>query len=61
VDGGRNEAPDARALLGLARVSLANGQPDPAQTFASRALVLDPSCIAATQIIRSTRSMQATL
>ncbi|MGO9751592.1 MAG: glycosyltransferase [Solirubrobacteraceae bacterium] len=56
-----NEAPDARALLGLARVSLANGQPDPAQTFASRALVLDPSCIAATQIIRSTRSMQATL
>ena len=51
-----NGTPDARALLGLARVSLANGQPEPAETFANRALVLDPGCAAAIDVLRSARS-----
>src|SRR5579863_8119864 len=33
---------DARALVGLAHVALANGQPDAAGTFATQALALEP-------------------
>jgi tetratricopeptide (TPR) repeat protein len=36
--------PDARALLGLARVAAAHGLPEEAATFAGQALVLDPGC-----------------
>ena len=35
------QQPDARALVGLAHVALANDQPDAARTFAAQALALD--------------------
>ncbi|MGO9902040.1 MAG: glycosyltransferase [Solirubrobacteraceae bacterium] len=53
-----SEAPDVRALVGLARVSLANGQTRPAETFAARALALDPKCAAALAILDSSRSAE---
>ncbi len=52
------ERPDARALLGLAQVSLANGQPGPAETFASQALTLDPECTAAAAILDTVRATE---
>jgi glycosyltransferase involved in cell wall biosynthesis len=36
------QQPDARALVGLAHVALANGQPDAAATFAQQAIGLEP-------------------
>ncbi len=36
------QQPDARALVGLARVALANDQPETARTFAGQAVQLDP-------------------
>jgi glycosyltransferase involved in cell wall biosynthesis len=36
------QQPDARALVGLAHVALANGQPDTAATFAQQAIGLEP-------------------
>jgi tetratricopeptide (TPR) repeat protein len=56
-----SEAPDVRALVGLAKVSLANGQPRPAETFAARALALDPNCAAAVAILDSRRSAEVAL
>jgi hypothetical protein len=47
--------PDAPALLGLARVSLAGGMPDEACVFAAEALVLDPSCQDARSIVEAAR------
>jgi len=46
-----NAAPDARALLGLARVAAAHGLPEDAATFAAEALRLDPQLSAARQFI----------
>ena len=51
-----NEQPDAAALLGLARVALANGQTEAAGTFAANALALDPGCAAAASILEPQRS-----
>jgi glycosyltransferase involved in cell wall biosynthesis len=45
------DAPDVRALLGLARVALGNAQPDTARAFAAEALALDPSCQEAAAIV----------
>ncbi len=50
-----NDSPDARAMLGLAQVSLANGQPQTADVFASQALALDPGCAAAAAILAALR------
>jgi tetratricopeptide (TPR) repeat protein len=44
-------APDARALLGLARVAVAQGMPSDAATFATGALELDPGSIPARQLL----------
>jgi glycosyltransferase involved in cell wall biosynthesis len=38
-----DQAPDTRALAGLARVAIANGQAETAQTFAEQGLALDPN------------------
>ena len=46
-----NDRPDARALLGLAQVAIANRQPEAARTFAANALALDPGCAAAAAIL----------
>ncbi len=43
--------PDARALLGLARVAAAHGMPDDAANFATGALELDPECAAARELL----------
>jgi len=43
--------PDARALLGLARVATAHGQQEDAAVFASEALKLDPSSVPAREIL----------
>ncbi len=56
-----NQAPDVRALVGLAKVALANGQSQPAETFAKRALELDRSCAAAVAILDSQRPMEVAL
>ena len=46
-----HEAPDSRALLGLARVAVAHGMAGDAANFAAGALELDPECAAARQLI----------
>jgi tetratricopeptide (TPR) repeat protein len=56
-----NARADARALLGLAQVALANGQQQPAEAFASQALALDPSCAAAAAILDAQRPAEAAL
>jgi tetratricopeptide (TPR) repeat protein len=43
--------PDARALLGLARVAAAHGQCEEAAVFAAEALKLDPSSAAARELV----------
>jgi hypothetical protein len=43
--------PDARALLGLARVAAAHGMPEDAATFAAQSLVLDPDNDAARALL----------
>jgi tetratricopeptide (TPR) repeat protein len=48
-----DEQPDARALLGLAQVAVAHGQPASARTFASHAVALDPGCVAASSILEA--------
>jgi tetratricopeptide (TPR) repeat protein len=48
-----SEAPDARALLGLARVAAVNGMTDDALTFATGALELDPGSAAASALLSS--------
>lgn len=45
------EQPDARALLGLARVAVAQGMAADAATFATGALELEPSCTAAKELL----------
>jgi hypothetical protein len=45
------QQPDARALIGLAHVALANGQPDAATTFAQQALALEPTNEIATRLL----------
>jgi glycosyltransferase involved in cell wall biosynthesis len=45
------DRPDAAALLGLARVAVANDQPQDAAVFASGALELEPENIAAAEIL----------
>jgi tetratricopeptide (TPR) repeat protein len=45
--------PDARALLGLARVAAAHGMPEDAATFAAQSLVLDPDNDAARSLLAS--------
>jgi glycosyltransferase involved in cell wall biosynthesis len=45
--------PDARALVGLARVAAAHGLPADAATFAAQALVLEPENALATQLLAS--------
>jgi tetratricopeptide (TPR) repeat protein len=44
-------APDARALLGLARVAAAGGMPSDATTFATGALELDPAIPGAAELL----------
>jgi tetratricopeptide (TPR) repeat protein len=46
-------APDARALLGLARVAAAGGMPADAATFATGALELDPAMAGAAELLAS--------
>jgi glycosyltransferase involved in cell wall biosynthesis/Tfp pilus assembly protein PilF len=46
-----NEAPDLRALVGLAQVALTSQQPQTAQEFARQALALDPSSKAASEAL----------
>jgi glycosyltransferase involved in cell wall biosynthesis len=46
-------APDARALLGLARVAQRSGQPEDAAVFAAEALALDPTNSAAAALVAS--------
>ncbi|HET8977305.1 MAG TPA: glycosyltransferase [Solirubrobacteraceae bacterium] len=43
--------PDARALLGLARVAMASGMTEDAATFATGALELDPACAPARELL----------
>jgi predicted Zn-dependent protease len=45
------EAPDARALLGLARVAAAHGAHEEARTFAENAAALDPANVAARDLL----------
>ncbi len=45
------EQPDARALIGLARVAERSGMPDDAATFATGALELDPGSAAARELL----------
>ncbi len=45
------EQPDARALIGLARVAERSGMPDDAATFATGALELDPRSAAAQELL----------
>ena len=54
------EAPDARALLGLARVAIGNGQRETAYTFAKEALALDPGSREAEAIASAFAPMPAT-
>jgi len=49
------ERPDARALAGLAQVSLAHGLREDAENFANEALTLDPACAAAASIVAAIR------
>ncbi len=56
-----NDEPDARALLGLAQVALANGQTQPAETFAAQALALDSGCAAAAAILETHRTAEIAL
>jgi tetratricopeptide (TPR) repeat protein len=44
------DEPDARALVGLAHVAIANGQPQTAETFAAQALQLEPLNAGARQL-----------
>jgi tetratricopeptide (TPR) repeat protein len=46
------QAPDARALLGLARVAEHQNQPGDAAVFAAEALALDPGCEAARALVK---------
>jgi thioredoxin-like negative regulator of GroEL len=46
-----SEAPDSRALLGLAKVAAAHGMGGDAATFATGALELDPDCDAARELL----------
>jgi hypothetical protein len=45
------QAPDLRALIGLARVSHAHAMPEAAATFAQQALALDPGSAAARALL----------
>ncbi len=45
------DRPDAAALLGLARVAVANDQPQDAAVFASAALELEPENVAAAEVL----------
>jgi hypothetical protein len=49
------QAPDLRALIGLAQVSQAHGLPVAAATFAEQALALDPSSRAAHALLEANR------
>ena len=51
--------PDPRALVGLARVSLAHGLPDDAVVFATEALALEPGNVDAGAIAASARQAAA--
>jgi hypothetical protein len=53
------DAPDPRALVGLARVALAHGQPADASTFAAHALALDPNSMAAQRLLALTEDSAA--
>jgi tetratricopeptide (TPR) repeat protein len=55
------DRPDAGALLGLARVAVANDQPRDAAVFASGALELEPENVAAAEILASVETGQPTL
>ncbi|MGO9959948.1 MAG: glycosyltransferase [Solirubrobacteraceae bacterium] len=46
-----SEAPDSRALLGLAKVAAAHGMAADAATFATGALELDPDCVSARELL----------
>lgn len=50
------QQPDARALVGLAHVALANGQPDAAGTFAQQALGLEPTNEVAKRLLELARA-----
>ena len=43
-------APDARAMIGLARVAVAKGLPDDAKSFAAEAVALEPANVAAASL-----------
>jgi hypothetical protein len=45
------DAPDARALVGLARVAVAHGMPADAANFATGALELEPDCDPARELL----------
>ena len=49
------QAPDLRALIGLARVSQAHGLPEAAATFAEQALTLDASSAPARALLEGNR------
>ena len=55
------DRPDAGALLGLARVAVANDQPQDAAVFASGALELEPENVAAAEILKSVETAQPTV
>jgi tetratricopeptide (TPR) repeat protein len=50
-----SEQPDVRALVGLARVAAAHGQPEDAATFAAGALELDPGNALASELLAAHR------
>jgi tetratricopeptide (TPR) repeat protein len=53
------QQPDARSLVGLAQVALANGQQDTALTFADQALALDPENLTARRLVEGGRRRAA--
>ena len=46
-----SHAPDARALLGLGRIAVAQGMPQDAEAFATGALELDPALVPARELL----------
>ena len=56
-----SEQPDARALVGLARVAAAHGQHEDAVTFAAGALELDPGNVLASEFLAGHRPAAASI
>jgi tetratricopeptide (TPR) repeat protein len=50
------DAPDVRAMIGLAQVAAAHGLPEDAATFASEALALEPQNLAASRLLAAVQS-----